>query len=227
MYAGLSASDTIALISIEGTMEYVSLIAIAAYIGTAFAGEWWTTTRARLVPALHHALPWLVVILVAGVLFLAALHRLAPNLFVRVHGTVRQSLQTARRMSATAILISLPLTWVHLVTRLAILPVLMLTLNAPPSLGAVWFGSFVLLYGQFFLPTPSGAGAIDLGFLSGAAGYAGPDTASLLVTWRFYTTVTGVILGIVAGVPLYGASIRRWLLREHGPRGTLHGGPAA
>ena len=82
----------------------------------------------------------------------------------------------------------------HVVARLAVLPVLVLALPGAPHLGAVWFGSFALLYGQMFVPTPAGAGAVDVGFLNGASGYVGPDTTELSIVWRFYTTVTGIIL---------------------------------
>jgi uncharacterized membrane protein YbhN (UPF0104 family) len=111
--------------------------------------------------------------------------------------------------------------------RLTVLPVLVLTLSAPPEMGPVWFGSFVLVYGQLFLPTPSGAGAVEVSFLNGAAGYAGPNTTELLIVWRFYTTVAGVILGVIFGVPYYGDALRRWLVRRRVARKTLQHGPRA
>ena len=59
------------------------------------------------------------------------------------------------------------MSFVNLATRVAILPVLALTLPNPPALALLIVGSFALLYGQLILPTPAGAGAVELGFLGG------------------------------------------------------------
>ena len=67
------------------------------------------------------------------------------------------------------------------------LPVLVLTLPSPPPLGPMIFGSFALLYSQMVLPTPSGAGVVELGFLGGAAGQLGEGQGWILLAWRFYT----------------------------------------
>jgi uncharacterized membrane protein YbhN (UPF0104 family) len=226
MHCGLPVSDTIALMSVEGTMEYVSVILVAAYIGSMYGSQWWVTTRSRLVPAAHHALPWIALTVVVGFALLALLRRAAPRLMTHVHGTLRDSLRNARRIAPWAVAASVPLTLIHVLARVAILPALILTVPTPPPLGAVWFGSVALLYGQLFVPTPAGAGAVDLGFLNGAAGYVGANTAQLLVIWRFYTTVTGIILGVIFGVPYYSDAARRWLLRRRARRGTLQNGPS-
>jgi uncharacterized membrane protein YbhN (UPF0104 family) len=146
---------------------------------------------------------------------------MAPELFRNVGGTFRTTLHNARRIKPWTVAASIPLTALHVVARLAMLPVLVLALPGVPHLGAVWFGSFALLYGQLFVPTPAGAGAVDVGFLNGASGYVGPGTTELLIVWRFYTTVTGIILGLVFGVPYYGDAVRRWLLRRRTERDTL------
>ena len=78
-----------------------------------------------------------------------------------------------RRMPRWPLVASLPLSFLNLATRVAILPVLAATLPQPPELGPMVLGSFALLYSQLILPTPSGAGAVELGFLGGAAGDLG------------------------------------------------------
>lgn len=221
MQGGLSVSDTIALITVEGAMEYATVIAIAIGLGWAYGAEWWETARAHLVPAGQRALPWLALILVAGFVVVWMLRRWTPRLFLHVHGTLRDSVRNARRMARWTVLLSLPLTIIHVVARIAVLPVLLSTLADPPPLGPVWVGSFALLYGQLFLPTPAGAGAVDLGFVNGATGDATAPAARLLLVWRFYTTVTGVILGLVFGVPHYTGRMSRWLLRRRAARTTL------
>ena len=81
---------------------------------------------------------------------------------------------------------SIPLSLVNLITRVAILPVLALALDNPPAMGPMILGSFALLYSQLVLPTPSGAGAVELGFLGGAAGDLGDGQAWLLLAWRLF-----------------------------------------
>jgi hypothetical protein len=75
-------------------------------------------------------------------------------------------------------------------------------------------GSFALLYSQMILPTPSGAGAVELGFLGGAAGNLGSRTGWLLLAWRFYTSGIGIILGIGLAAHAYGWPALRRLARR-------------
>jgi hypothetical protein len=98
----------------------------------------------------------------------------------------------------------------------AVLPVLALTLPASPELGPLVLGSFALLYSQLVLPTPSGAGAVELGFLGGAAGDLGSGAGWLLLAWRFYTNGVGVLLGIALAAHAFGWPALRRLARRWG-----------
>jgi uncharacterized membrane protein YbhN (UPF0104 family) len=118
------------------------------------------------------------------------------------------------------LLASLPLSVVAMVTRIAILPVLLLTLPNPPDLPAMVFGSFALLYSQMVLPTPSGAGVVELGYLGGAAGALGEGQGWILVAWRFYTNGIGVLLGVWLAVSIYGWPVLQKLLRGRAPQVT-------
>jgi uncharacterized membrane protein YbhN (UPF0104 family) len=118
-----------------------------------------------------------------------------------------------RRTPRWAVAASLPCTAINVVTRVAVLPVLVLTLPDHPPLGPVLLGSFALLYSQLILPTPSGVGAVELGFLAGAAGDLGDDAGRLLLAWRFYTSGAGVLLGAALAVRYYGWETVRRLLR--------------
>ncbi|MBA3658402.1 MAG: flippase-like domain-containing protein [Gemmatimonadales bacterium] len=129
-----------------------------------------------------------------------------------------------RRMPWWPIAASVPMSLLNLGTRVAILPVLALTLPSPPPLGPTALGSFALLYSQLLLPTPSGAGAVELGFLGGAAGDLGAGQGWLLVAWRFYTNGIGLLLGMALAVHTFGwpairAAVRR-LNRSDGESGT-------
>ena len=65
-------------------------------------------------------------------------------------------------------------------------------------------GSFALLYSQLILPTPSGVGAVELGFMGGAAGNMGDEQGRILLIWRVYTTGIGVVIGLLIGIRLFG-----------------------
>jgi uncharacterized membrane protein YbhN (UPF0104 family) len=95
----------------------------------------------------------------------------------------------------------------HSGLTLAILPVLALALDQPPPLADTVVGSFALLYSQAVLPTPAGAGAVELTFLGGAAGDLGAAETSLLLAWRCYTTLAGVALGLGLAAWRYGWAI--------------------
>jgi uncharacterized membrane protein YbhN (UPF0104 family) len=111
----------------------------------------------------------------------------------------------------------MPLSLVAIAARVAILPVLALSLADPPPMTLLIFGSFSLLYSQMVLPTPSGAGVVELGFVGGAAGELGSN-GSLLLAWRFYTTGLGVLLGVWFATKIYG-----WpALRKLAMRATAH-----
>ena len=127
---------------------------------------------------------------------------------------VRRALVYWRRMPMWPLVASLPLSFLNLATRTAILPVLALTLPSPPELGPMLLGSFALLYSQLILPTPSGAGAVELGFLGGAAGDLGARSGWLLLAWRFYTNGVGVLLGVGLAAHAYGWPALRRLARR-------------
>ncbi len=127
--------------------------------------------------------------------------RLAPNAARAFQRELVAGILNVRQMPKWPLLASIPLTMINLTGRVAILPLLMLTLPSPPPIGVAIMGSFALLYSQLVLPTPSGAGVVELGFLGGAAGDLGASEAALLLVWRFYTTGVGVLLGL--GLALY------------------------
>jgi hypothetical protein len=67
------------------------------------------------------------------------------------------------------------------------------------------------------LPTPSGAGVVELGFLGGAAGELGAGEGWILLAWRFYTNGVGLIMGVWLAASIYGWPFLRKLLRGRVP----------
>jgi uncharacterized membrane protein YbhN (UPF0104 family) len=88
------------------------------------------------------------------------------------------------------------LTVVGTLARVAVLPVLCFGIAPAADLGVVALGSFALLYSQLVLPTPSGAGGVELGFAVGFSSSLDPaQVATLLVAWRCYTLLVPAGLG--------------------------------
>jgi uncharacterized membrane protein YbhN (UPF0104 family) len=72
--------------------------------------------------------------------------------------------------------------------------------------------SLGLLYGQLMVPTPSGAGPIDVAFLAGASGVSA-SAGKVLGAWRLYTTILPVTAGLIVGVVVYGRTALSLLIR--------------
>ena len=212
--SGVPAPAAFVGISLEVLAAWPVIILAVAWLGWQYAPAWWISAGPRLGAAAREAWPWVVLVVVASIVAWYYARRVASPLSRHIRRPVRRALVYWRRMPRWPLLASVPLSLINLVTRVAILPVLALTLAHPPALGPMMLGSFALLYSQLVLPTPSGAGAVELGFLGGAAGDLGNDQAWLLLAWRFYTNGIGVILGVWLAVQIYGWPVLRKLVRQ-------------
>lgn len=217
--AGVPAPAAFVAISIEVLAAWPVIIAAAGWLVWMAAPEWWAVAGPRLAAGAARAWPWLVLVGIASVAAWRGAGRLRTSLRRLLQRPLRRARVYWRRMPAWPLLASAPCTLVDLVTRVAILPVLAQTLPVPPAAGPLWVGSFALLYIQLLLPTPSGAGAVELGFLGGAAGELGGHEGSLLLAWRFYTNAVGLILGVWLALRIYGWPTIRDAVRRVAARG--------
>ena len=204
-------------ITLEAILSRLVLITIAAWLIWRYAPTWWSTAGPGLSAAAARAWPWVMLVLFIGVLIWWYTRRVISPATQRLRRPMRRVRVYLRRMPRWPLLASLPLSAVAIVTRIAILPVLVMTLPAPPPLEPVIFGSFALLYSQMVLPTPSGAGVVELGFLGGAAGELGAGEGWVLLAWRFYTNGIGVVLGVWLAAGIYGWPFLRKLIRGRAP----------
>jgi uncharacterized membrane protein YbhN (UPF0104 family) len=126
----------------------------------------------------------------------------------------------ARGLGGRTVLLAAMLTTLSMVARTAILPVLAAGLPGLDPRAAL-LGSFALLYGQLALPTPAGAGAVELGFVGGFAESMSPRAlAALLLAWRLYTLILGAALGgVLAAMTAVGARLRR---RRSSPTSSMN-----
>jgi uncharacterized membrane protein YbhN (UPF0104 family) len=199
------ATAAFVAISLEVLAAWPVIIVAAGWLAWRYAPEWWLEAGPRLGAAAERAWPWVLVVALASLLAWRVARKAVGSPAARqLRRPVKRARVYWRRMPRWPLVASVPLSFINLATRVAILPVLALTLPDPPPMGPLALGSFALLYSQLVLPTPSGAGAVELGVLGGAAGDLGSGEAWLLVAWRFYTNGVGVILGIVLAARVYG-----------------------
>jgi uncharacterized membrane protein YbhN (UPF0104 family) len=191
-------------ISLEVLAAWPVVIVAAGWLIWRYAPEWWAEAGPRLGAGLIDSWPWLVAVVGASIVAYLYARRVAAPAAHQVRRPIRRALVYWRRLPIGILILSLPLSFLNLATRVAILPVLALTLPHPPPLGPLAVGSFALLYSQLVLPTPSGAGAVELGFVHGAAGELGRSEGWLLLLWRWYTNGIGVVLGVALAARLYG-----------------------
>ncbi len=135
---------------------------------------------------------------IVGWLIVLIARRAAPGHSRMVGRSVRDGMQLVRGMGIATALRTVPLTVVDVFTRLALLPLLASAVpNAPPP-DVLAIASFAMLYGQIAMPTPGGAGIVDLGLMGGMAGDLGSDAGEIVVWWRVYTAG----LHIAAALPV-------------------------
>jgi uncharacterized membrane protein YbhN (UPF0104 family) len=212
--SGVPATGAFVAISLEVLAAWPVIIVAAAWLVWAYAPAWWVSVGPRLGAAAEHAWPWVVVVILASALAWRYARLVTSPVARQLRRPVRRALVYWRRMPRWPLLASIPLSAINLATRVAILPILALTLPEPPAMGPMLLGSFALLYSQLVLPTPSGAGAVELGFLGGAAGDLGEHQGWLLLAWRFYTNGVGVVIGIWLAAQIYGWPALRKLVRQ-------------
>jgi len=202
--AGVKMTPAIVGIGVEIIAMTPVIIFLAVVVMVLFAPEWWVEVGPSLVAAAQRGWPWIVAVALVTMLAAWLGHRLAPAGVKALRREIIAARIYARRMPRWPFWASVPMTVINVAGRVAILPILVSTLPDPISVGASAMGSFTLLYSQLFLPTPTGAGAVELGFLGGAAGDLGEQVTTLLLIWRFYTVGIGVLLGGALAIWRYG-----------------------
>jgi uncharacterized membrane protein YbhN (UPF0104 family) len=212
--AGVPATAAFVAISIEILAAWPVVLVSAALLAWAYAPAWWAAVGPHLERFAHHAWPWLVLVALLSAVVWWAAHRRVRMAARSYRRPIRRVMVYWRRMPAWTIFASIPLTLVNVVTRTALLPVLALTLADPPAIGPMAVGSFALLYSQLILPTPSGVGAVDLGFVAGAAGDLGEGSGLLLLAWRFYSVGAGALIGLWLASRIYGWQVLKARFRR-------------
>jgi len=205
--AGVETPRALAGLAVEALIDWVLLAIATAILGFGFADT--VAAGARHLVTL--ATGPKARLLVALVLALAVVSATTARWYRRriptgALGSLTAAWQRARQLGGPRVPLAATLTALSMALRVAILPVLV---AGQPRLAtdAVVVGSFTLLFGQLALPTPAGAGAVELGFVGGFAGtMSAAALATLLVAWRAYTLILPAALGalLFAGAALGG-----------------------
>jgi uncharacterized membrane protein YbhN (UPF0104 family) len=196
--AGATGAAVLAAFATEVCIDAVLLGVVTLWLGVSFAGAA-RALLARVAGLAGSPLAFWGVVAVVGLAALSISMAVRPRR--RLRAALVQGFRHAWRIALTRrrrTLMSVTwLTVLSMAARTAVLPVL--AAGTPGlSLGGLVAGSFALLFSQVVLPTPSGLGGVELGFLAGFAGsLAVGDAAQLLVVWRVYTLVLGSVAGAV------------------------------
>jgi uncharacterized protein (TIRG00374 family) len=199
--AGAPAGRTIVGLGLESAVTYIVLFAMGMALAIVFGASW--------MEAVKHGTsfltkPWVIAGVAAIVSVGAyAYHRLPAHLVSRFTAAVVEALRQLRAAPTSEIAMLVILSVVSIGARVAILPLVAAAFGEFPPIGGITLASFGLLNGQVLAPTPSGAGAVELAAAAGAFGTK-EHTGAILATWRVYTTILPIILGIAAGVIHYG-----------------------
>jgi uncharacterized membrane protein YbhN (UPF0104 family) len=214
-HAGVPVMLAVPVLAVE-VASYLGVVAVAAaLIGWQAAPDWWATTGPRVAEGLRAVAPWAVLVALVCLLAVVAGRRMRRSAGPRAEGG---SLSQVRGALGWPLAASIPLTLVSAAARVAVLPVLAQTLDAPPPLTEVALSSFALIYGQLFVPTPGGLGPVELAVASGAAGDLGGELGTVFLLWRGFITGVPLLVGFGLGIPYYGAAAVRAVLRGRTPQ---------
>jgi hypothetical protein len=217
--AGIPPSQAAAVILNEAVQTWPVVLGGGAILTWLYGGAWWASFASDLVGVARRswwALGVMAVLLALSVWLGPRLRRRLGRLGAGPAATrPPASPRWGRRLP-----FSLALTAVAVSARVLLLPVLAATLATAPPFGQSLFGSFALLHSQLVLPTPAGAGAVEIGFLAQMRDSV--SAGRLLVLWRLYTSGIGIALGIAVSV---GAGARTFA--RHGrPRAVERRAPS-
>lgn len=146
---------------------------------------------------------------VVGWLLVLIARRAAPGKSRMLGRSLREGVALARSMGWAAALLTVPLTIVDVVSRLALLPMLAVNVVGSPPPDVLAMASFAMLYGQIAMPTPGGAGIVDLGLMGGAAGNLGVEAGAIVMWWRVYTAGVHMLLCVPALMWRLSGRVRR------------------
>jgi len=209
--AGMSSAHIILVIYAELFLEMISLALVAIAMFFTFRSSGAIITGMASLVAMYAAF-----VLGTGALgFVLArrgINHTPPRWIARfgVHGArwerfrkvleqLQQGIEGMRDMRVGMAVIALLTSIVHILLRLAILPIIVYSFGVHVPAAPLILWPIALTYGSVVVAVPAGGGFIEVAFKE-TLGHAIPSTifGASLIWWRFYTFYLYIILGAIA-----------------------------
>jgi len=211
---GMRVVTALVALGVEVAAEWPVFGVVAISLGAFYVPDWSHAAERFLAHSLARDLLALELIVLVVLIVIWTLQRLvrAGAIRHRVRRQWRVALAHVRRAPWWVLLAGALLTVVSLAARALILPALVWGQPGAPPLAVMFFGSLALLHAPLLVPLPSGGGGIEVAFLSGFAGDFGVGhQVTMLLLWRFYTTILLTALGMYLLVRTHGAAAAKEL----------------
>jgi uncharacterized membrane protein YbhN (UPF0104 family) len=194
---GVPAQVTVPTLLVESILLYPVYAVLGAALALGAGLEWLALLRNASTGA-GRLLMNVGGLFLVGWLLVLIVRRAAPKKSAAVGRSMRDGFGLVRRMGAGAALATVPLTAIDVLTRIALLPILAMGVAGAPPADVLAIASFAMLYGQIAMPTPGGAGIVDMGLMGGAAGDLGAGAGGIVLAWRVYTAGLHIALAMPA-----------------------------
>jgi len=198
-WSGLRVVLALVALGVEVAAEWPVFGIVALALAAYYVPDWSAAADRFLTHSLARDLLGFELIALVVLLVVWTLQRLVRPGAIRhrVRRQWRVALAHVRRAPWWVLLVGALLTVISLAARALILPALV---------------SLALLHAPLVVPLPSGGGGIEVAFLSGFAGDFGPGhQLTMLLLWRFYTTVLLTVLGVYLLIRTHGAAAAKEL----------------
>jgi uncharacterized membrane protein YbhN (UPF0104 family) len=220
--SGLRVVLTLVALGVEVTAEWPVFGVLALALGAYYVPDWSQAAERFLTHSLARDLLGIELITLVVLLVIWTLQRVvrAGAIRHRVRRQWRVALAHVRRAPKWALGVGALLTVISLAARALILPALVWGHPGVPPFTVMFFGSLALIHAPLLVPLPSGGGGVEVAFLSGFAGDFGGHQLTMLLLWRFYTTILLTVLGVYLLVRTHGVAAAKelftvgWLRRR-------------
>jgi len=213
-WSGLRVVTALVALGVEVAAEWPVFGVVAVALVAYYVPDWSQAADRFLTHSLARDLLGIELIALVALLVIWTLQRLVRPGAIRhrVRRQWRVALAHVRRAPWWVLFGGALLTVVSLAARALILPALVWGHPDAPPFSVMFFGSLALLHAPLVVPLPSGGGGIEVAFLSGFAGDFGPGhQVTMLLLWRFYTTILLTVLGMYLLVRTHGAAAAKEL----------------
>ena len=212
-WSGLRVVMALVALGVEVAAEWPVFGAIAVALAAYYVPDWSQAADRFLSHSLARDLLGIELIALVVLLVIWTLQRLVRPGAIRhrVRRQWRVALAHVRRAQWWVLFVGAVLTVISLGARALILAALAWGSRDAPPFAVMFFGSLALLHAPLVVPLPSGGGGIEVAFLSGFAGDFGSSQLTMLLLWRFYTTILLTVLGFYLLVRTHGVAAAKEL----------------